>query len=390
MNAMVTRAAAFLLAALGAALAGMAWAEGAENDTATKYRQVHALVGDEGRDPFDAKLAKGPDGNFYGTTQFGGAQGGGTAFRVTPQGDTQVLHAFVAEGGEAVPSGLTWGPDGHFYGVTTFGGSDNQGSFYRMTLDGEETVLYSFKLDQDVPNYWPAHGLMLSADGHFYGVTRADTVYRITPAGEATVLHTFDHKTAGRSPNGGLIEDGAGDLYGTTASGGTFNRGTVYRLTKAGVSTVLHSFAGHRADGAFPSGGLVLVDNLLYGVSHSGGQHRQGSVFRLSTEGGSYEVLHAFKSAKGAPYWPSTGLTRAPDGWLYGASERGGAADGGTVYRINPAGQLKLLHSFGEKRRDGVWPGSDLLLTGQHTFHGTTRAGGVADQGTVYKLTVTD
>ena len=203
------------------------------------------------------------------------------------------------------------------------------------------------------------------------------------------MLHSFEKKQ-GSSPNGGLIEDDAGNLYGTTGSGGAFDHGVVYRLTKSGVLTVLHSFAGHRADGASPRGGLVLLDNMLYGVTANGGQHRQGTVFRLSTTGDSYQLLHSFKSAKGAPYWPSTGFTLAPDGWLYGVSERGGDADGGTAYRINAAGQLRLLHSFGEKKNDGVRPMSSLLLTGQHTFHGTTDAGGVGEQGTVYKLTVTD
>ena len=388
---LIQTSAAWLLAGLVALPSGAARAEDSRTAVETRYRQAHALVGDEGRNPFDAKLAKGPDGNFYGTTQSGGAQGGGTVFRMTPQGETQVLHAFgPLEVGEAVlPTGVTWGPDGHFYGVTMGGGSDNFGSFYRMTLDGEVTVLYSFKLDQDVPNIWPAHGLMLSGDGHFYGVT-GNTVYGVTPAGEATVLHSFFEKKQGRTPNGGLIEDDAGNLYGTTSSGGMFNRGTVYQLTKSGALTVLHSFAGHRADGAFPRGGLVLVDNMLYGVTGQGGQHRQGVVFRLSTTGDSYQLLHSFKSAKGAPYWPSAGFTQAQDGWLYGVSERGGIVDGGTVYRINAAGQLRLLHSFGEKKNDGLRPMSSLLLTGQRTFHGTTDAGGVEGQGTVFKLTITD
>jgi uncharacterized repeat protein (TIGR03803 family) len=375
---------ACLLAALVAVLSGLARADDdtALGDTA-RYRHLHALIADEGRAPLDARLARGPDGNFYGTTRFGGPFGGGTIFRMTSKGDMQVLHAFVAEDTESVPSGLTWGEDGYFYGVTTFGGLHGDGAFYRMTLDGELTVLYSFNRLQDVHNIWPSHGLMLSRDGHFYGVTRS-TVYRVSPQGEAFVLHTFGPDAV----NGGLIEDDAGDLYGTTTSGGEFDHGAVFRLTKAGVLTVLHSFAGHRVDGMYPRGWLALAGDQLYGTTSQGGKHEQGIVFCVSKHGGDYHVVHEFKVNERAPRAPSTGLVLAPDGWLYGATEHGGTADRGTVYRISQAGEVTPLYSFGQFTGDGARPMSQLLLTGRRTFHGTTDLGGAADLGTVYKLTL--
>lgn len=382
----IKTSASWLLVALVAALVTVSSAA-AGADAGARLRPLHSLTLDEGRGPLLAQLAKGEDGNLYGTTRFEGPLGGGTVFRMTPKGDMEVLHAFVSEQDEFGPSGVTWGSDGHLYGVTTYGGSFGGGAFYRMTRDGVLTVLSSFELDTRVGNYWPSHGLMLSRDGRFYGASN-DAIYGVTPAGEMAVLYSFVDDRQGRSPNGGLIEDEAGDLYGTTASGGEFGHGAVYRLSKAGVLTILHSFAGHRTDGKGPRGGVTLVGDQLYGTTMQGGKHDQGVVFRLSTSGGNYQLLHAFKVHGRAPRWPSTGLTLAPDGMLYGASERGGTHDKGTIYRLGQAGDVTPLYSFGTRADDGLRPGSDLLLSGERTFHGTTDGGGVDGLGTIYKLTL--
>lgn len=375
---------ACLVAALAVASPGGARAG---DSAGARFRPIHSFTQGEGHAPQEARLARGPDGHLYGTTPIGGPLGGGTVFRMTSKGALTVLHAFVAEQAEFTPSGITWGGDGHFYGVTTYGGSFGGGSFYRITPAGDLTVLSSFELDTKVGNYWPSHGLMLSSDGRFYGAAN-DAIFRVTPAGEMAVLYSFVDDRQGRRPNGGLIEDEAGDLYGTTASGGEFGHGAVYRLSKAGVLTVLHSFAGHRTDGKTPRSGVTLVGDQLYGTTMQGGKHDQGVVFRLSTHGGNYQLLHAFKEHGRAPCWPSTGLTLAPDGWLYGASERGGTAGSGTIYRVSPTGQVTPLHSFGQSADVGLRPRSDLLLSGERTFHGTTDGGGMDDLGTVYKLTL--
>lgn len=374
-----------------ATLAGSARAEGAEAATVVTYQQVHALTGNEGRIPGAAKLVKGPDGKLYGTAESGGTFSGGTVFRMTTTGATQVLHALGQAGDGKTPLGMTWGPDGNFYGVTSRGGSEDRGTFYRMSLDGVVTILHSFSEDAGLA-WTPSHAVTLSSDGHFYGVTTGGggAVYRITTSGALTLVHTFeDNGIDGRIPWGGLIEDGAGNLYGTTYAGGIHGKGIVFRVTKAGVMKILHAFGTQRSDGAGPSASLVRVGKMLYGVTWEGGARNEGTVFRVSTAGGSYARLHSFSSLSGAPYGPIAGLVQGADGYLYGTTTQGGTAGDGTVYRISLAGALTRLHSFGELRGDGTWPTSGLLPSGKTTFYGTTDFGGVGD-GTVYKLTVTD
>lgn len=392
MNTSLTRFTTLASAALGLALAGIAGAEGAAPDTvATKYKQLHALTDQDGHPASTERLAKGPDGNFYGTTTSGGDAGGGTAYRMTPKGQVKVMHSFGGHGDGRLPQGLTYRPaDGRFYGITADGGGDDCGTFYRMGLDGSVTVLHEFGLDRS-GLCDPQHVLLLSSDGDFYGVTTRDkgAVYRITADGVATVVHRFanDGDGGGWWPSSHLIEDRAGRLYGATRYFEPVGSGTAYRLTKAGVVTYLHRF-GTSGDGTFPEAGLVLVGSMLYGTTEGGGAFDLGTVYRVSTSG-AYQLMHSFGPLGSAPpRAPTSALVRAPDGYLYGTTQVGGEANRGTIYRVTLEGQLTLLHSFGVLPGDGYECPGDLLLDGKATFYGTTRFGGAENVGTIFKLAV--
>jgi uncharacterized repeat protein (TIGR03803 family) len=202
-----------------------------------------------------SSLIVGPDGNFYATTFFGGRSDCGTVFSITPAGAETVLHSFLGGSDGEFPSApLVEGSDGNFYGTTSFGGSKD-GTIFRITAAGEETVLYAFPGTANVAN--PFTPLIQGSDGKLYGTTDdggsanstcgADgcgALYTITPTGNETILHLFAAgPTEGASPIGNLLQDGDGNFYGTTSAGGQFNGGTVFQITRAGVLTVLHSFA---------------------------------------------------------------------------------------------------------------------------------------------------
>lgn len=389
---------ALLIVLVAMALADGARAEGAEaGPVATKYAQLHALGAGEGDQPSAGTLVKGPDGNFYGTTHYGGAFDHGTVYRMAPDGAIQVLYSFsgLLDGGS--PQGLTY-RNGEFYGVTSVGGVNDCGTFYRIGLDGDVSVIHWFGQGRS-PLCHPRQVLMLSSDGQFYGISVGGhgALYRVSPAGATKVLHVFSNTGPdGSGPLGSLVEDSNGNLYGTTQAGGTHFAGIVYRISKVGgPMAVLHSFAGISGDdGAIPYSGLVWAGRMLYGTTHKGGAFDGGTVYRVSpSAGGPYEVVHSFSYAPGQPREPCAGLVYAPDGQLYGTtctSSIGGFGTFGTVYRITLDGQLTLLHTFGDLPRgiDGAHPWADLLLVGSSTFYGTTLLGGASDRGTIFKLSV--
>jgi len=157
----------------------------------------------------------------------------------------------VAAGLAPVTAGLAPGADGNFYGISAHGGANHdQGAFFRVTPGGVRTVLYSFGAQRD-DAIQPDAALIQAADGNFYGTSAAGgtygagTVFRITPAGVETVLYAFPGGTGGEpaNPTGGLILGSDGSFYGATRTGGANDTGVVFRLTPAGALSVLYSFA---------------------------------------------------------------------------------------------------------------------------------------------------
>jgi uncharacterized repeat protein (TIGR03803 family) len=331
---------------------------------------LHSFDGTDGAAP-DGALVQAADGDFYGTTRWGGTiancgqiNGCGTVFKITPHGTLTTLHSFSGpptEGSQPI-GGLVQGGDGNFYGTTAYGGAghcvddlngDGCGSVFKITTDGSLTILHNFTTSGGA---YPWAPLIRGIDGNFYGTTSVSsgqydngggTVYRITKAGTLTTLYTFcaqKHCADGQNPYGWLVQDADGNFYGTTYAGGygaecpyySRNCGAVFKLSTKGKETVLYRFCSREncADGAYPFAGLTLdASGSLYGTTLFGGAHCEGgndfgcgTAFKLTTKG-EETVLHSFCAQKGCadgkvPY----GSMKDTNGKLYGTTYTGGDA----------------------------------------------------------------
>jgi uncharacterized repeat protein (TIGR03803 family) len=357
---------------------------------------LHSFAGGstDGANPFGG-LIQGTNGNFFGTTSQGGASNAGTAFQVTSTGGLSIVQAFAAGTAEgAYPyGGLIQGTDGNFYTTTSQGGASSLGTVIQLTPAGAVTVLHTFT-GGSADGAIPRSGLIQGTNGNFYGTTsqggasNLGTVIQLTPAGTVTVLHAFTGGNAdGANPEADLIQGTDGNFYGTTFSGGASYAGTVFQVTPTGAFTILHTFAGGRADGAYPFAGLVQgTDGNFYGTTYSGGASNAGTVFQL-TPTGTLTILHTFVGGSADGSYPFAGLIQGTDGNLYGTTSQGGASNAGTVFQITPAGTLTILHIFAGGGTDGAVPFGRLFQGSDGNFYGTTTQGGVWNMGTVFQMT---
>ena len=248
-------------------------------------------------------------GNLYGTTYVGGANpncnggrvtGCGTVFKVSPGGTETVLYSFCSQancsdGSEPWGGSLIFDGSGDLYGTTTgggvgtgCGGEGGCGAVFRLAPDGTETVLYSFCASGNCSGGdFPLAGLIMDGAGNLYGTTAdahgaAGVVFELAPGGTETVLHTFTGGSDGAAPEAGVIMDSAGNLYGTTEYGGNtgcFEHegcGTVFQLAPNGVETQLNVFKSQKK-GVYPVAGLVAdSQGNLYGTASNGGQSKNG------------------------------------------------------------------------------------------------------------------
>jgi uncharacterized repeat protein (TIGR03803 family) len=319
-----------------------------------------------------AGLVQGRDGNFYGVTTAGGTGGDfctvstgisgcGTVFKLTKSGTLTVLHSFCGGNGcgslptdGADPTGrVVFGVNGDLYGTTQTGG----------VYDG------------------------------FYN---QGTIFRISASGVYTILHLFSGNFGstpdGANPAAGLTLASDGNFYGTTTAGGASGDGTVFKMTPAGTVTLLHSFAGS-SDGSMPMGALVQASNgNLYGTCYSGGANGVGTAFRISSKG-TFSKIYDFSEATGnVGNLPRAGLIQASDGNLYGTAWEGGAFTvTGTIYQLTLAGLGTLEASF-EASTTGFSPMGALLEGGNGRLYvtlednGGENSDGVQDQGAIAVL----
>jgi uncharacterized repeat protein (TIGR03803 family) len=289
---------------------------------------LHSFDGNDGDGPY-AGVVQGTDGNFYGTTFAGGAYQYGTVFKMRPNGALTTLYSFCsqtncADGAEPHFAGLIQGADGDFYGTTEAGGANNSssclygvgcGTVFRITSTGALTTVYSFCSQANCTDgYFPAAGLVQAADGSFYGTTveggsissSDGTVFRITSSGTLTTLHSFCSQgcSDGSTPYGVLVQGTNGNIYGTTVSGGSGGNGTVFEITPTGKLTTLHNFGV--TDGDEPFAGLVQATNgKFYGTTSEGGASGNcasgcGTVFGLSVGLGPFIETQPTSAAVGA------------------------------------------------------------------------------------------
>ena len=352
---------------------------------------LHSFNGGDGLSP-EATLVHGSDGNFYGTTPLGGAQAKGTVFKIDAAGTLTTLHSFSGfpRDGAAPVGGLVQGSDGNFYGTTASGGAFFQGTIFQMTASGAITVLHSFNSFFG-EGAIPIAGLMQGNDGNFYGTTALGgthfqgTVFKIHAAGNFTTLHSFSGSpTEGADPIAGLVQGNDGNFYGTTPSGGEHFQGTVFRITAAGDLTVLHSFSGYPAEGGVPFAALVQGnDGNFYGTTAVGGAHFKGTVFNIDAAG-NVTTLHSFNGSPDEGANPVAGLVQGTDGNFYGTTVLGGTHFRGTVFAIDATGSVTTLHSFSGSPDEGALPFAGLIQGSDGNFYGTTALGGTHGAGIVF------
>jgi uncharacterized repeat protein (TIGR03803 family) len=350
---------------------------------------LHTFAGApaDGANPIGG-LVLGADGNFYGTTAQGGANGNGTIFELTPCHTETVLYSFGGVTNDAAsPDADLIEVGGTFYGTTIFGGLDGHGAVFSFTPGTGpgtgETVLYSFVGSNGL---FPEAPLLLGTDGNLYGETGAGgpsdpngdtsgdgTVFGITLSG-TTIPYSFNFNaaTSGAGPTGGLIEDGSGNFYGTTQGDSTGEEGTVFALTSSGSLLWATSFNG--TDGSNPTAGLIPYGVNYYGTTTSGGSTGNGTVFMV-TPSGAESVLYSFAgSGNNDGAFPAARLLLV-HGNFYGTTQSGGSSNEGTVFKLTPGGVETVLYSF-TGGSDGAGPAGDLVLGSDGALYGTTLNGG--------------
>lgn len=335
-----------------------------------------------------------------GSTSRGGRFDRGTLYCLTVGGEERLLYSFAggsADGAEPL-GGLTPGRDGSLYGVTGSGGRCERGevgeraagcgTLFRLTADGNEQLVHSFSGLIE-----PAGAVIQASDGSFVGVG-PDEIYRIAPDGSEAVLHAFGSARREGADPAGLIELASGSFYGTTRGGGASNHGAVFMLTATGEERLIYSFRGG-SDGDFPSAALIQGrDGALYGITTYGGgtadmatrcERGCGTVFRVTLEGRE-SVVHAFRGGMLDGVHPTASLLEAGDGTLYGTTSGGGSdidIGSGTVFKIAPNGQESTLYAFRDET-EGVFP-SALVRGPDGSFYGTA-GGGRLGQGVVFRI----
>ena len=327
-----------------------------------------------------AGLAETDDGDLYGTTvESGSAYLTGTVFVFTPGGTLTTLQNFLSVEA-AFPSALVQATETDFYGTAGYYGTPNgAGAVYKITNHGALTTVFQFNGTDEGGH--PLAPLLEASDGNFYGTTSGQcggcgrgTVFRVSPSGTLTTLHTF-HGTEGTNPEGGLVFGFDGNLYGTTVHGGTSNNctngcGTVFRITPSGTLTTLHSFDG--TDGANAYGALVLgTDGNFYGTTADylevgGGS---GTIFKITPDG-TFTNVHTFTGTDGQ--FPAAGLIQATDGNFYGTTSRGGPQADGTVFKLSVGlgPFIRTLQPGGTVGSEVAILGNDLTGATSVTFNG--------------------
>jgi uncharacterized repeat protein (TIGR03803 family) len=381
--------------------------------------QTYAIIGNFGTNgtgvnPLYVTLDAG--GNVYGTTYYGGLSylGYGVVFKLTRHGSNwiqSVLYDFTggSDGGHPY-GGVTFGPDGSLYGTAEGGGRLGQGVVFKLQPPATEcrsvacywteTVIYNFTGAADGGG--PQGNIVFDRAGNLYGTTLTGgiggngAVYELSPAPgqwKLSVVQEFPNFSTGTRPANGVIFDQAGNLYGTTVSGGSSNQGVVYELTPGAsgwTQTILHKFAGSPNDGAVGAGLAFDSHGNLFGFTELGGYKDWGVTFELQPTGSggyNYSVIYLFMpQLGGAPGYIAVPLLDSA-GNVYGSGTSGGSGGAGVVFELTPSGggwNFITLHDFNGP--DGDEPGGNLAFDAQGNLYGCTEYGGRSGEGVVWQI----
>jgi uncharacterized repeat protein (TIGR03803 family) len=367
---------------------------------------LHSFTGGDGSIPYPAVIFDAK-GNLYGTTALGGASGAGAVFELIPSNGKwteKVLHSFNGQDGAEPFASLIFDAKGNLYGTTEAGGANGDGTVFELTSSKgswTETTLYNFN-GQDGNE--PEGGVVFDAKGNLYGTTTLGgtyddgTVFELTSSGgkwTERVLHNFN--PSGKDalfPEASVVFDSNGNLYGTTYGGGANGAGTVFELTPtskgAWTAKVLHSFNLNGKDGIVPEAALIFdAKGNLYGTTSAGGTNNEGTVFELTPSNGKWteKVLYSFSHSGGSVLF--SGITFDAKGNLYGSTYAGGKYSYGTVFELTPANGKwaeQVLHSFDPNNGDGLLSTAGVAFDKKGNLYGTTYEGGASGNGVVFEI----
>ena len=356
---------------------------------AQNFKVLHAFGGHKDGSSPNGGVILDKAGNLYGVASFGGGKGaGGVIYEIGAAGEYTILHSFTWHEGCSSFASLLLDSAGNLYGTNDECGRDNLGTALEYENSGTLLVLHEFG---DGLGTHPSTALVADNAGNLYGTTtfggRADNgvVFEINPhTGGYKVLHEFRLPPDGMFPEGTLLRDSQGNLFGTTASGGQSECGTVFKLAPGNRYQQIHSFS-RGEDGCSPVGALVWDDEgNLYSTTYQGGAYGFGTVFKLDRQG-NLTVLYAFGASSPDGAHPNGGLVRDSAGNLYGTTRDGGAFGDGSVYELDANGQLTILHSFtwGD---DGAFPFAGVTLSPTGKIYGTAFEGGYYNFGGVFEI----
>jgi uncharacterized repeat protein (TIGR03803 family) len=426
----------------GTASSGGAGNEGViyEIDNTGQFTVLHSFTGGtDGANPQGAIIFD-PAGNLYGTAVNGGT-GGGVVWELTPAGSETILYSFSGSDGYNPFGALIRDEAGTLYGTTTYGGqtnfSNSGGVLFKLDATGDYTVLFNF--DKGGPGgaqlasptiardaagniygctygaggdgagaVWKINstgfsilasvqgsgneltsGVILDAEGNLYGTTSVGksedgSVFKVTAAGVLSILHNFQGGADGAVPYGDVVLDPEGNLYGTTSAGGSANAGVLYKISPKRGESVIYTFP-QGPDGGNPYGGLIVSgQGGLFGTTFDGGAAGQGSVFKI--DGASQEtVLYTFQGGSDGAN-PYSGLISDTAGNLYGTTVNGGANGAGTVFKVDATGHETILHSFNATQDNAANPYGGLTMDANGNLYGTTVRGFGVNTGSVFKI----
>jgi uncharacterized repeat protein (TIGR03803 family) len=292
-------------------------------------------------------------GNLYGTASSGGDFGVGAAFKISKAGKFSILHTFKggSSDGSSPFAGLARDANGNFYGTTSEGGTSGYGTAFKITPSGQETILYNFTNGTDGNS--PGTVTLDSADNiygtSFGGVNGFGLVYKIDANDVFNVLYSLCSLSGcadGDTPIGNLVLDSSGNIYGTTQA--VVGNGNVYKLTPQGDETVLHSFGG--TDGIGPASLTLNASGYLYGLADGGGTHQQGTLFKLRKAGGTLTTVYSFCSASRCKdgKFPEGPVQFDKSGNIYGTTLQSAGNAGSVVWEVSATGKETVLHTFAE------------------------------------------
>lgn len=318
----------------------------------------------------------------------------GTIFKCNVVGTETLLYSFIggATDGASPDQGMVQGSDGNLYGISTSGGILNDGAIFKCSTSGAESLFYT--LGEGI-GYYLSGSLIQAQDGYIYGMTQSGgplnqgTIFKYSTSGTLSVLHNFiGGTTDGASPCGSLIQASDGNFYGMTNTGGTSNKGTIFKCTTSGTITLLHSFAGGVSDGLTMYGSLIQgTDGNFYGMTNAGGTSNKGIIF-MCTPSGAFTLLYSFMGGASDGANPYGSLIQGIDGNLYGMTLNGGSSNYGVVFKCTISGTEVVIHNFAGGISDGEYPYGNLIQTNDSTIYGAASGGGTSNLGGIFKCTI--